>query len=91
MFVLAGVEPAEELVGGVWYKDNKEYDSAFVTTICKYLLTAVRKAVSSYLSTHDYTHLSLSQTLTNDPRQRSSFTTPSMPPTRRSASPPPPR
>jgi hypothetical protein len=51
MYILFGVEPAEDLMGGVWYKDNKEYDTAFVTNICKFLLMQVRKAVSLCRST----------------------------------------
>jgi len=47
LFIAAEFKPDPELLGGVWYDGNKEYDAALVDGICKYLLARVREAVSS--------------------------------------------
>ncbi|OCF44939.1 DNA-directed RNA polymerase III subunit RPC6 [Kwoniella heveanensis CBS 569] len=41
-FVLSHLKPPEEISGGVWFDDNKEYDQQLVETICTVLLSRVR-------------------------------------------------
>ncbi|WVN91121.1 uncharacterized protein L203_106372 [Cryptococcus depauperatus CBS 7841] len=41
-YVMAHLKLPEELSGGVWFDDNKEYDQGLVETICAVLLNRVR-------------------------------------------------
>ncbi|WVR09211.1 hypothetical protein IAU60_006273 [Kwoniella sp. DSM 27419] len=41
-YVLSHLKPPEEISGGVWFDDNKEYDQHLVETICVVLLERVR-------------------------------------------------
>ncbi|WVF65730.1 hypothetical protein IAT40_000462 [Kwoniella sp. CBS 6097] len=41
-YLLSHLKPPEEISGGVWFDDNKEYDQQLVETICKVLLNRVQ-------------------------------------------------
>lgn len=43
-YILAHLKLPEEISGGVWFDDNKEYDQGLVETICAVLLNRVRTA-----------------------------------------------
>lgn len=46
LYILKNLKPAEDLAGGVWYDDKKEYDADFVNTISNYLMNRVAAHVS---------------------------------------------
>ncbi|KAK8843459.1 hypothetical protein IAR55_007116 [Kwoniella newhampshirensis] len=41
-YCLGHLKPPEEISGGVWFDDNKEYDQTLVETVCQVLLSKVQ-------------------------------------------------
>ena len=45
LYILPHIKAAEELTGGVWYDNQKEYDAEFVNGITSFLLDKVKSMV----------------------------------------------
>lgn len=45
LFILANLNPPEDIAGGIWFDESKEYDSAFVDTLKDVVLGFVTNKV----------------------------------------------
>lgn len=46
LYILAHLKPPEDMAGGIWFDESKEYDSVFVDTLRGVVLNFIQQKVS---------------------------------------------
>ncbi len=47
LYILAHLKPPEDMAGGIWFDESKEYDSVFVDTLRGVVLNFIQQKVST--------------------------------------------